>query len=254
MSRTLGVTALLLLGFATFTHAAEPTVRLLVPAYFYPAGEGLSAWKQLIATSSKAPVVAIVNPDSGPGKRVDDNYSGLFKLAKGSPIRLIGYVTLSYGKRPISAVKADIDSWLYFYPDTQGIFFDEQPSAAELAPGALECFAYARQKFPHGPLVSNPGTPCAREYASSPDGPALCLFEGDKGFDTYRTPEWARMLPADRVVILLYDLPTAAMRKRFQEARDQNAGYVYLTDAAGPMPWGKLPSYWDTELSAAAAR
>lgn len=60
------------------------SVRLLVPACFYPAGEGLTAWKRMMKSAAEAPIAAIVNPDSGPGK------------------------------------KADIDSWLHFYPEVQG--------------------------------------------------------------------------------------------------------------------------------------
>ncbi|HVW00951.1 MAG TPA: spherulation-specific family 4 protein, partial [Planctomycetaceae bacterium] len=137
MHRLLHGVALLSLMAPAFnpspTQAAESNeapIRLLVPAYFYPAGEGLVAWKKLIASAEQTPVVAIVNPDSGPGKRVDAVYHEIFQWAKPSKIKLIGYVTLSYAERPISAVKADIDSWLHFYPEVAGIFFDEQPSQA----------------------------------------------------------------------------------------------------------------------------
>src|SRR6266511_2045748 len=56
--------------------AAEkaPRVRLLVPAYFYPAGPGLKEWERLIAASARVPIVAVVNPASGPGKEADANY------------------------------------------------------------------------------------------------------------------------------------------------------------------------------------
>ena len=43
--------------------------RLLVPAYIYPANDGRKDWQRLIAAASKVDVVAIVNPDSGPGSR-----------------------------------------------------------------------------------------------------------------------------------------------------------------------------------------
>ena len=54
-----------------------PPVRLLVPAYFYPSGEGLAAWKRMMEFRG-APIVAIVNPDSGPGKKADENYREIF--------------------------------------------------------------------------------------------------------------------------------------------------------------------------------
>ncbi len=140
----------------------DTPVHLLVPAYFYPAGPALKDWKQLFDAAGTVPLAAIVNPDSGPGKRADVNYKEIFSRAKNSKLTLLGYVTLSYGKRPISAVKADVDSWLYFYPEVHGIFFDEQPSQPEFAPFALEVFAYVRGKLGRGLMVTNPGVPCAR--------------------------------------------------------------------------------------------
>ena len=38
-----------------------------------------------------------------------------------------------------------------------------------------------------------------------------------------------------------------------RDALRTRAAYVYITDAAGPMPWGRLPSYWADEVAEAAA-
>jgi hypothetical protein len=233
--------------------APRPNVRLLVPAYFYPAGNGLKAWQQMIASASRAPMVAIVNPDSGPGKRVDENYADLFRLSKGSQITLIGYVTLSYAKRPISAVKADVDSWLHFYPNVRGIFFDEQPSGPEGVAFATECFAYARSRIADPLLVTNPGTRCEPAYVSARDSPAVCMFEHDQGFDKYQLPDWADRFGANRFAVLLYGVTAAEpMRQSLRTAIRKRAGYAYITDARGPMPWNRLPSYWDEEVAAVA--
>ena len=108
-----------------------PKMRLLVPAYFYPAGKGDKEWERLLAAPQEAGVVAIVNPASGPGRRVDANYTNVLKQAKKSKVTLIGYVSTSYGKRKTEEVKADVDQWVRFYPGIQGIFFDEQASGTE---------------------------------------------------------------------------------------------------------------------------
>lgn len=241
----------LLCGEMLVATSSAAEVKVLVPAYFYPSGEGLKAWQVLIDSGSKMPIVAIVNPDSGPGKRVDENYLALFPLAQRSKTTLVGYVTLSYGKRPISAVKADLDSWLFFYPDVRGIFFDEQPSGVEQAAFANECFAYARQKIDKALVISNPGVVCAREYLAGTDGPIVCLFEHEKGFDAFQPPEWAMRMPAERFAVLLYHVETVdRMRQSLRETVRKHAAYVYLTDAKGPMPWNRLPSYWDELLKA----
>ncbi len=238
--------------------AEEPPnriVRLLAPAYFYPAGDGLKSWEQLIASAAKAPVVAIVNPDSGPGKRRDPRYAELFKRSKNAPITLIGYVTLSYAERPLSAIKADIDSWLYFYPDVQGIFFDEQPSQAEHANFAQEAFAYARHQLKQGVFVTNPGVPCAPEYLAGNDAPAACMFEHQTGFEQFEPPDWLAAKGSHRLAVLVYHVKSAdEMRKALQLALQKGAGYVYITDAAGPVPWDRLPRYWTEEIEAVAQK
>jgi len=208
----------------------------------------------MIDSAAKTPIVAIVNPDSGPGKKADENYREIFRLAQKSKITVIGYVTFSYTRRPLSAVKADIDSWLFFYPEVQGIFFDEQPSEAEKAPFANQSFAYARQKIKDAILVSNPGVICAREYLSGRDAPTACLFEHETGFDEFRLPEWAAKMSREKFAVLLYNTKTAdQMQQAFARALEQRAGFVYITDHAAPMPWGGLPAYWDDEVVAAAA-
>ena len=45
-----------------------PKLSILVPSYFYPAGKGRDDWNRMIASAKDAPITAIVNPDSGPGK------------------------------------------------------------------------------------------------------------------------------------------------------------------------------------------
>jgi hypothetical protein len=146
-----------------------------------------------------------------------------------------------------------MDSWLYFYPDVRGIFFDEQPSAPELAGFAVEAFAYARTKIADPVLVTNPGTVCAREYLAARDSPTACLFEGKEGFDKFRPPDWAAELPPERFAVLVYNIKTAdGMRAALKKAAGNRVGYVYVTDADGPMPWGRLPTYWAEELAAVA--
>ena len=58
-----------------------PRLSILVPAYFYPSGRGLKEWEKLIDAAGRAPIVAIANPASGPGKKVDPNYTAVIRRA-----------------------------------------------------------------------------------------------------------------------------------------------------------------------------
>jgi hypothetical protein len=42
------------------------------------------------------------------------------------------------------------------------------------------------------------------------------------------------------------------MRECLLQAVERNAGWVYVTDAAGANPWERLPRYWDDESATVA--
>jgi hypothetical protein len=233
----------------------QPKVHLLVPAYFYPSGEGEKPWARVIEASARVPIVAIVNPDSGPGKTRDPNYMRVFERARGSKLTLIGYVPLGYARRPVGEVKDDVDRWIQLYPRINGFFFDEQPSGADQAPFVLECFAHARQRLGHAVLVSNPGVLCAPEYLEGEQPPVVCLFEHERGFDTYRSPAWVHERGAQHFATLHYHRETAErMKSLVAESLAQGAAFVYVTDAGGANPWDRLPTYWASEVDEVARR
>lgn len=246
---------LLLLVLAFGAVPAEPAprrgVRILVPAYFYPAGEGLRHWDRLIAAAARVPVVAIVNPASGPGTKADPNYERTIERARKAGVTLIGYVSTSYAKRPRAEVEADMEGWLKLYPDRiQGFFLDEQTSDAGKVEYYRSLCRFARERVKRALLVTNPGTVCAPEYLA-PGGPdVVCLFENKEGFDGYTRPQWAAAYDPDRFLVLPYAIPDAArMQVTLRKAVRDGFGYLYITDASGANPWDRLPSYWDAEVA-----
>ncbi len=228
----------------------EDRIRILVPAYFRPAGDGLRHWDRLIASAGKAPITAIVNPASGPGKRADPRYAEVLARAKG--LTLIGYVSTSYAKRPLDEVKADVDRWLEFYPSIRGIFFDEQASGADRVDHYAALYAYVRQEKKLDLVVANPGVNCDEAYVSRPAADAVCLFEHHTGFDAHRPPAWTSKYGPERFAILPYASATVdEMRRRLAASVERRFGWIYVTDASGENPWNRLPAYWDELVDAA---
>ena len=66
--------------------------KMAIPSYFYPG----SFWTQL---EQGAPTVglAIINPNSGPGTKFDQNYADEVSRAKANGIYVLGYVATDYG-------------------------------------------------------------------------------------------------------------------------------------------------------------
>lgn len=244
--------------FCTTASAQEPAekfppVQLLVPTYFYPSGNGANEWDKLITAADRAAIVAIVNPASGPGRRVDPNYTVVLeKAAKAKRLTLIGYVSTSYAKRPQEEVKTDVDQWLKFYPGIHGIFFDEQASNADQLDYYAALYKHVRETHKLRLVITNPGTTCAEIYVSKPAADAVCLFENAKPFDTSKLPEWRTKYDANRAAVLSYQIDSVeSMQRLIASAAKEKLGYCYVTDDTGNNPWDRLPTYWDEEVKAA---
>lgn len=233
-------------------RATAPAVplRFLVPAYFDPRGAaGLKHWDRLIATAHLAPVVAIANPASGPGAEADATYVKTLARARQAGIRLVGYVTTSYAKRPLEEVKADVDRWIRFYPMIEGIFFDEQASGPEHVDYQTALYAYVRKERKLGLSVTNPGTACDEKYLSHPAADAACIFEHHTGWAGYKPPPWSEKYGRERFAVLPYNIPPEELQAVAREALERRSGWLYVTDAAGENPWNRLPTYWEEEVA-----
>jgi serine/threonine protein kinase len=228
-----------------------PRLRLLVPAYIYPAAEGQAHWHQIIDAAATVPTVVIANTATGPGTAADPNYTKVLERARLKGVTVIGYVSTHYGDRPPDEVKDDVDRWVRFYPGIQGIFFDEQASTADRVDYYAALYEHVRQARGLSLVVTNPGTQCAEDYFARPASDVGCLVEAPRGFSTYRRPAWTHRYPADRFAALICKVGSAEQMKTIvRETRDNNVGYCFITDADEPNPWGRLPAYWEDELDA----
>jgi hypothetical protein len=226
-------------------------LRLWVPAYFYPNGPGLREWDRLIAAAKIVPIVAIVNPASGPGNRVDPYFAKVVTRARKGNVTLAAYISSQYARKSLTAVKGEVDTYLKYYPEIQGIHFDEQSSDAKDIDYYVDLYRYVRTRIPDAIVLNNPGTVCAAEYVARPAADAVCLFERDRAFEEFRPPAWASRFPASRFCVVSYKVDTEADMKRvLRRAIQARVGYVYVTDDVGPNPYDRLPSYWDAEVEA----
>lgn len=228
---------------------ANADLGMLVPAYFYPILG--SPWPQLNAAAGRIPLIAIANPGSGPGTAVDANYTAVIDSLRASGGRVIGYVYSSYATRPLSQVIADIDLWTQFYA-IDGIFVDEMSNIADAA--ALDyyaaVFAYVKSINANWLVVGNPGTNTDEAFLTRPTADILVVVENFSPiYDAYQYSSWNDSHAAGHFSHLVYgqDSPSG-MASQSREARDRNAGWMFVTDDNLPNPWDRLPPYWDLEV------
>jgi hypothetical protein len=225
-------------------------LRLLVPAYFYPAGDGLIQWRRLIDAAAKVDVVAVVNTSSGPGVERDPAYAAIIAEATARGVKLVGYINTEYAARPTSEIKAEVDTWVRLYPRIGGIFFDQQPTDARHASYIADLSRYARDKIRGGLVVTDPGVPCDEAYLARRASDVVCVFS-HFDYSRFELPANLKEFDSSHFSALVYQVAdVGTMRPLLKEAIIDRIGYIYITDGKAPNPWGCLPTYWEAEVEA----
>ncbi len=234
-------------------------LRVLIPWYNYPnhwVGEPGYQWPAMAAGhASDSEIVAIINPNSGPGGAGDPNADYVVGLnaLKAAGLKMIGYVSTNYGNRAIADVKADIDKYEADYLTwLTGIFLDETPNATGKEAYYSEVHDYIRAKATvDDMIVMNPGTPPIEAYMSYCD--VMVMFETTQNnFAAHTPPAYASGYDSDKFCALSYRCATQeAMESDLTTVYQTHGyGYVYWTDdGADGNPWDELPTYWDEEIA-----
>jgi hypothetical protein len=249
------------------SHAqASNKVTALVPAYFYPSSWEPSPWDDLTAAAPVIPIVAIMNPDSGPGPASNSDYVTAVSKLQAAGGQVIGYIYTSYGARDSADILAAVQSYINWY-NVDGIFLDEMGNQD----GTLDYVALydaIKALCPNLLVVGNPGIPFAQVegYLAAADtlnifeGPLTTSTTGAANFAQYPDqgpyaglPLWFENVNSSQIANIVYGVSTEAQaRWALLKARRYHASYVYITDENLPNPYAGLPSYWNDEVQAIA--
>jgi hypothetical protein len=213
---------------------------LLVPLYVYPSDVARNeAWNRLITLKRKSPqvpVCAIVNPATGPGERIDPNYTLGIRRLRSAGIVTLAYVSTSYATIDEQVVRRDIDRWLSMYPLVNGIFFDETTSQPET--GNLDHYVeLTRHAHERGfwPVFANPGTLIHDDYFARNAADVFVIHEGAQ-LPSEEVLQRLEETPCTQLGILVYgqsSFDEAAARRLAGHAR-----WLYITeDVLDPHPW-----------------
>jgi hypothetical protein len=234
-------------------------LKMLVPAYFYPGGSGAKHWDALIEAASEVEVVAIANPENGPGRKSSADYKRYIEKTVAHGATVLGYVSTDYGRVPLKKIQEDIHKWLNWYAPVSGFFFDEQfpddknKQAVDMISHYRAIFDYARQQVAKktcggGLIISNPGAVCSERYLTEAKADVLCLYEdpekreeGDiKTFRDFTPPVWMKGHPPRHFASLVLQVETVEiMREYLRKAAGDGFGYMYITERSARDPSGK---------------
>jgi len=217
----------------------------IVPLYTSP---GDASWNTVIAAKMAHPkvgVIAIVNPNNGPGGATDSAYaSGIAKLTAAG-IRVIGYVATGYTANSPASVKADIDRWKAFYPgQVTGIFFDEQSNKAEHVAYYRDLSQYTKAQGLSF-TVGNPGTDTAQGFVGALD--MMLIYESAGLPSQNAIAGWHASFAPSNFGIIPYATTLDATWVRNARKYVQ---YIYLQSDNLPNPWDSVPGYFSDLLAA----
>ncbi len=241
---------LVILWLATALSVAAAPMGIMVPGYFYPVGN--SYWDAMSNATTRVPLIAILNPDSGPGTAQDANYVSAVANLHHAGGQVIGYVHTSYATRAMSEVTNEVSLYQSFYP-VDGFFIDEMTDDADT--NHLNYYStlyqYIKSQNIRFTVTGNPGTVTVEAYLGLPVADMLMTFEDEAtNYPGYVPSSWVTNRLARQFIHAAYGLTNATtMSNDVNLAIGRNAGWVYFTDAGLPNPYDTLPVYWTNEVN-----
>src|SRR6185312_10218185 len=208
---------------------------IIVPLYTYPGND----WNTLVKEKTNhpsVPIVAIINPDSGPGTK-DTNYvSGVQKL-RSAGIKVIGYIyTANIGYKTITH---DMDEYKNWY-NVNGIFFDQMSNAKGNETYFASLTNYSKSVGLNF-TVGNPGIETLPSYIGTvnnmvtydnPDLPLISSFEG-----------WHKNFTKSNFSLISYSVDD--LNKTYVSKMAKLVQYMYISNTTLPNPFNTLPGHLD---------
>ena len=253
-------------GTSTSASGTQPTtvalkrttpMGVLVPLYGYPlvsSGSGATrttapnpAWTTVASNAALVPTIAVINPSNGPVACTTPPSANLSAFQQGiaqlhqAGVTVLGYVHTSYGQRDPALVQQDVQTYAQCY-GVDGVFFDEVPNQASLAPYYATAAAVVRQDIASASgksalVAINPGTYPALSIADTAD---ITVMHESADMNLPPVPAALSSYSPNKFAYLslgISNLPqtqAATVTSLFH----QGIGYAYVTDQGnGTDPW-----------------
>lgn len=221
------------------SYAVTSSIGIIIPLYTYPG----STWNTVINEKMQhpsVPIIAIINPNSGPGAVKDQNYATGINNLKEAGVTVLGYVTTVYSTRDANLVMSEIDRYYSWY-NIDGIFFDEMSTSLSNVAYYSSLDLYTKSKGATF-TVGNPGTDTISSYVGTVDN--IIIYETSGLPDLSILGGWHLNYDKSNFSLLAYAVPS--MSDTFVNNVSDMVGYLYLTDDNLPNPWDSLPPYFSS--------
>ncbi len=202
-------------------------------------GNTSSQFNAAIAAAGRAKLLAVINPDNGPGSKKISSIAGYASRLKSAKAIVVGYISTAYGGESLSDVYTQIDRYRSWY-GANGVYLDEMSDRSSKVGYYRSIYNYAKGKGMT--VVGNPGTFTISSYASIAD--LLVTFEDPYSrWSSNRQASWTGKYPASKFAAIVYSASSGSMKSIVDRAVSQRYGWVFVTDGSGSDPFGRAPSF-----------
>jgi len=191
------------------------------------------------------PILAIVNPNSGPGTAALSDYLAGISQLTAAGVKVFGYVHTSYGARAAAEVQPEIARWRSLYPGVTGIFFDEMAKD----PGYesyYKSLTAAAKASGFDFTIGNPGVDTAASYVGTVN--TILVYESAGLPAGAALAGWHSGYDRSNFGVIPYGV--SAVDTAFVATAKKTCQYIYLQSDVLPNPWDTLPSYFDALVAA----
>ena len=203
------------------------TIKEFIPLYSYP-----TFWYKNINKLKNQ--IVIINPDNGPGNKINNDYIKGINFLKQNNIIVYGYIATNYMNKNINKIIAEINKYKKFYPKLDGIFFDE------INPNKLKTYEkladYCHLK--HFNFVAlNPGTMVDKSFFNVKKFDIIVTIENDYKNINFSYIKHQFSNSKTKSAALIYDTNNTSLRNKLKKL---GFYYIYITPDKVPNPWDTI--------------
>lgn len=234
-------------------HNKSESRGLIIPLYIYPSSIYTNDTYNSIIEIKKqypsVPVIAVLNPSSGPGTVQDGNYYRAIRRLQGADIICIGYISTSWSTRDQALVRRDLIYWKRLYPEIQGIFYDEMTysdTASEVE--YYRNVGQAARDMGYQLIVNNPGAAFAHDYFDENVADIIVGWENSTfPTSTQAKEDWADGIYEYSKLRRALLIHSQSSGYNYSEVNRILAdfGWIWITqDMLSPNPWDNFSEYY----------
>src|SRR3989454_2980582 len=215
--------------------------------YLNPGTNGIN-WQPLIAAKQahpRVPIIAMINPSSGPGTSYDSNFNAGINNLRAAGIIVLGYIGTKYCAMTLSTAEGQIDTYHSFYK-LDGFLFDEMKNT----PGCESYYStltnYAKSTYGDTLIIGNPGTSTIQSYVGTVDNIIIYESQGLPSISTLQSRTFG--LQKSGFCFDAYGIGN--LDPNYVAQASQYLGCMQITDDSGSNPYDTLPTYLSSEIAA----